>query len=54
MGLWPGSTQRRPDRTAHTGTGPAGTRPPWSPQTTTAGDQKKDEMVEGGDEKEQR
>lgn len=34
--LWPGSTQHRPGRTAHTGTEPVGTRPPWSPQTTTA------------------
>lgn len=41
--LVPGSTRRRPDRTAHTGTGPAGTHPPLSPQTTTAEDERADE-----------
>ena len=39
--LWLGSIQRRPDRTAHTGRGWAGTHPPWSPQTTTAADERK-------------
>lgn len=39
--LWLGSIRRRPDHTAHTGRGWAGTHPPWSPQTTTAADERK-------------
>lgn len=47
----PGSIQHKPDHTAHTGTGPAGTHPPLSPQTTTVGDELEEKRMEGCERK---